>query len=551
MVDENRRPTLRRAIADARKRAERHLQWRRQLLEEYAGPRYGVQRGTDSVRRVPINALYFLAATLVPLLAYRSPQALIEAKKAELRQHTRIIESLLNRHFEDIKLAKTLQRVVLDSIFGPGVMIQGLGVGGEMGVGEPFVDRVSPDDYFLDPLARDKDEATFEGDRLYLLRESMLSSPLFEGQEDVISKLPAKRQQEGKRAESIGGVAAGEPYAEIVEVERVFFPERREIQYVPATGESEEPLATIPFEAPVKSPYLMYGMNWVPDNPYPLPLGLAMVDAHELVKQVGQKIGEQAKRQKRVLLADATVDETESDAIQNAPDGSLIRVQSVDRYREVDYGGASKDNYDGLAILWDQFSRQAGNMDLMSGAKAQSETLGQDQMLYQSASLRVDYYASQLRDVVREICRGQAWYIWSDPVTQRQANYEVQGLSVSVDVGPGDLEGEFEDYVWDIEPYSMGPDDPKQQFVRTLQWFQNVALPAIQASPDVAINGEAIMKATAKMADIPYADEFVQPMSELVQQVQQQAGMVQQAGGQARGRPAEQERGQRLEQPNA
>ncbi len=158
------------AIRQSHKRMESFRDNRVEALNKYVGGRYGNKRDERGAARI-FNQIWAAASVYIPNLVTHNPRFRTRSSR-RFRREAWMVQEDLNRTAQDLDLAGTLRNIVTDSIFGVGIRKAGYHMGRPMSMGgrrvrrpELFVDRVSLDDYVIDPAARNYSQRTFEGDR--------------------------------------------------------------------------------------------------------------------------------------------------------------------------------------------------------------------------------------------------------------------------------------------------------------------------------------------------------------------------------------------------
>jgi hypothetical protein len=231
-------------------------------------------------------------------------------------------------------------------------------------------------------------------------------------------------------------------------------------------------------------------------------------DLHVLINKLARKQARQADRQKDLVLFDDRAGE-EAQRLRDAFDGEMVGVQSVDRYRQVSFGGEHPETYQHLTFLFEQLARVAGNVDLLGGLAPMSGTLGQDEMLFNSASVRVEDMRAQVREFTRRVGTKLAWFLWHDPlvdlplVAQAFSLCHVEPIRFSA----ATRKGEWLDYHFDVEPHSMNPDSPTRKYRRVLDWVRNVVLPTapLAEAQGLKLDVERLARLTGSLLNIEEA----------------------------------------------
>jgi len=517
------------AVRLASDRMKAYRASRLRFLREYAGPHYaGGAPGAPAGAPQPINLLFATVAIVVPNLVAGRVRVLVRPARPRHRAFAETFALALNHLLEEIDFTSALRRAVTDALFGAGIIKTGLCAGRALAglaepdgylhdPGQPFADPVDLDDYVLDAHARDREHAAFEGDRYRLPLRYVLDSGLF--RRDLAERLapaPAGAEAAAGRAADLsagtdGPAAAAGPLVPHVELYDLWLPHENAVVTLPA-GEAAPAgfLREAEWSGPERGPYEMLGFHWVPSNVLPVPPVAAVYDLHVMINKLARKLGRQADRMKTVLAYDgAAVDDAQR--IVDAADGEAVKVSSVDRVREITFGGADERGYEHLAFLRQYFSEIAGNTDLLGGLRAASQTLGQDEMLWSGASVRIEDMRQQVHAVTRRVVAKLAWYLWTDPLIELPlVKRDPGGAETAVTFCPEAREGDFLDYSFDIEPYSLRPDSPSAQYRRLLRWLTDVVLPTAPLAGDrgAALDVPRLVELAARKLDLGPADEL-------------------------------------------
>jgi hypothetical protein len=478
---------------------------RHMFLKQYAGPYFAVRQAKEaSATATPLNMIHSLVSVVLPHLVSGCPKAMIVARRPELKEAAEIFSLAWDRMAVDIDLGSTMRTIVTDAMFGAGIIKVGLCQSEENAAaaqepegylhdnGRPFADAIDLDDYIIDPDARDRQAAAFEGNQYRLPLQYVLESGLYDRR--AAGRLaPVNSPKDG----------AIEPMVELIDL---WLP--RENAVVTISADTDSPagiLRRVEWDGPERGPYEVLGFHWAPNNVMPIPPVAMIFDLHAMINKIARKISRQVERQKDLVLFDERcVDEAQR--VRDAADGELVGVQSVDRYRQLSLGGADQRGYEHLAFLFEQFSRLGGNIDLLGGLATQSKTLGQDEMLFANATIRIEDMRQQTHQFTRRFGAKLAWHLWQDPLIE----LPLARNGVMATFRPEERRGEFLDYIFDIEPYSMTQDSPTRRYRRIVEWIDRVVLPTadIAAKQGRTLDAAALAKAAAKMLNIDEAQHL-------------------------------------------
>jgi hypothetical protein len=483
-------------------------------IKQYVGNHYS---DGGSERVVPTNFLELAVTIYVRQLAARAPSVMISTDDAALRPYALDFELALNQLPEEINLSATLRRAVVEAMFSFAVVKVGIASSGRVVLGQdygkPFVDLVPLDDYFCDMSAKTRDSIQFEGNDYWIgvdeARE-MFSKTVEPDQHTVVGA-----QGEG-RAESVSSGEGASIYQDRVWLRDVYLPrERRMITY---GVKSKTVFRDEPWTGPDSGPYRMLGFSDVPGNLLPLPPVALWIDLHELGNSLFRKLGRQAEAKKTVAAFGGGNDES-INSLKRAADGEGIRYDGQ-KPDAITVGGIDAPTLAFYLQVRDLFSYFGGNLDSLGGLSPMADTVGQDKMLTEAASARVKSMGESVVDFAKGIFADLAWYEWQDPVGERKVAKPIAGTDMSIPVkwSAETRKGDFDDYNFELDVYSMQDDTPstKMQKIGTaLERFVFPILPNIEAQGG-QVDFEALIALIAQLSNISELTDivkFVRPMA--------------------------------------
>jgi len=520
-------------------------------IEAYVGPDYSANSGNAKAR--PLNMVYQQLESVIPYIVTQNPTADISTYEDMLHGFTYRLERVMEWLMDEIGLAQTFQRLFMDAMIGLGVLKCGHDAGrkrpfrrGTMAY-RPYVCDVSLDNLVMDPDAMLRDECRFMGDKYPVDREwaqdtwPQMADRIAASVDSDENKHARKLTQKGDHSEAL--------YQQFRVID-IWLPAPNPI------GKNQAVIVTVPAEGPEGTmqplesinsddwgPYETLGLSPVPDNNMPLAPITALAALDELINAGGRKLQRQYEREKTILTAESAA-EKDAKRVMNASDGSVVLVDNVDRIKEQTFGGANEKGYVFTQFLMEMFSRQGGNTNLLGGIATQSKTLGQDQILAENSSLRILSMKTKLYDVARRVMRRLAKNIMQDteidvvlkPIISEDLRALVGGPAERFTaMGRDESMAHYEDFIFDIEPYSMEPEDPQKRIANLLLLVNQVILPTLQLS---AMQGRmpnipALVETVGKELRVRELDAIYPPPGP--PQMMPQAG--QPGGGAQAGRP--------------
>lgn len=482
------------AIMFSRRKMQPFRENRLRAIRQYVGTNYS-ENGADD--KVPINLLEQAINIYRRMVAANRPQVLVRSKNADLKAESSDFEAVINHHLDEMGFEETLQRWVLDSMFGLGVVKVGLtpGRAGEIDgfthdVGQVFVDNVDFEDFCFDMTAKRWDQVQFCGNRYTLPYEMAMDMKLFGKKELTPNPYVASTNEQGdERVNTLqtGGETMGtEQYMPVIELWDVWLPYENVIVTVQADEHAggfynNEPLQVIDWAGPEVGPYHLLSMGDVPGNIMPLSPASLLIDLHELVNRLFRKLGRQAERQKTLTVVAGGAEE-DGRRIVNASDGDTILSDRPEATREMKFGGVDSPSLAFMIQLKDMFSYLGGNLDSLGGLAPSAKSGKHDSLLRQSASVRIDDMQARTTNAVRKVVESVADYLYYDPAPSTRVYRDIPNsdLSVKVDFNPDIREGDLLDYAIDIAPYSLQSRSPGERLTAINELMTGVIMPMSQ-----------------------------------------------------------------------
>jgi hypothetical protein len=514
------------AVNDGFTRVRRVKSARIKFLRAYAS-RHHSNSGSDKGKADPLNLIFQATQTLVPNLVYNDPKAGITSKFLDYKPYAETLALAANHAAVEIRLREALRKVITDSIFLFGIMKSGIAAGDQVvwtgneytDVGQVYSERVDADDYVLDPMARDRDEAWVEGNKFRIPKKIALESGIVD--KPMAERLSANYSfpfQPNKHASQI----TGEPKAtwsdanelvEFIDLVELYLPKDRRlvtIPFDPSGGTTDVYLKDVEYEGPEAGPYDMLGFAYIPDNPFPVAPAMVWYDLHEAINKVVRKQMRQAERQKTVLAYEGTAWEDAQDIV-DSDDGDSVRVDNVDAVKEINFGGANDDGYKYVEWAQGKFSEMAMNIDLLSGSGTSEPTATQSELVSANSSIRLADMQNMVYDFTAQIFKKITFYLHTDPMIELPLIKRTQGVEEQVFYTPEMREGDWLDYNITVIPFSMARADPNVKVRRMLEFFSSV-IPALASAAQMlgpALNLEQAITIMGREMAIENLDEII------------------------------------------
>ncbi len=506
---------LRRALRLAYKDATPFRRFRRLAIEQYAGSHYGNQ----STRAVPANMIELMVNVLTRSLVASVPRVMVTTEVTKLKKPSAVmIELGMNRLLKDIDFGDTHRAFVKDAMFSLAIIKvddEKVGEWTEPETGEvyelkmPTADTVSFDRWVHDSAATKWRDLQFMGHRFQMDEQearSMYRGKIKEG--DVKEETVDRGTEDGEVADMAKeSMTAREDYRKKVEAWDIFLPRERMIAtFKSGEGVDDmfgEYLGTRDYEGPKRGPYIPLRLSDVPDNIMPLTPVATQYDWHEFINSGYRKLLRQALAEKTVGGYQKGSGKDDAERIMGAGDLQMIGMDNPESVKEYRFGGASQSL---LAIImhgYDRFMSMSGNLDALGGIQAQSGTATQDTLLEKNATKRLEDMQEQVINATKQVVESLAWHIVRNPLFEIPVTYEIMGRKTDLTFTEENIQGEYLDYNFNIDPYSLQHRSPGEVFNQLVGLLQGLLMPAAEqmAAQGVTLDWTQIIEQLSKLSN--------------------------------------------------
>jgi hypothetical protein len=484
----------------------------------------------------PLNLLNSAVSTLVPQLVFNRPKINGRSNILPYRDYAEMLGMATSDLAKRIKLRDTLRRTIFDAVYMAGYIKTGLARsdqyivmdGVEVAVGQPYAERVDPDNMILCPWAEDWREQVIVGDRFKVDVDDLEALGL--NMDELLKVAKDSAQTKRVKVSELSGKSGGEEkdsdIRTFIELCEVYLPKENIVVTMPyyADGKADTFLSVAEYSGPDTGPYHQLGFTPVSNNLVPVaPAGL-WYDLHQMGNRMARKVALQAGRNKRVLAYEDEASE-DVEAIAEANDGETVRVRDINKIKELEYGGVTEKSYEQMEWIKRNFSEQAGSIDLLGGQGSNVPTLGQAEMLQANTSVKLGDMQGIVYDFTADVSRDLAFYLHTDPLIELPMIRRKDGQEQQVVFTPEMRRGDFFDFTFEIEPFSMARPDPNTTVRRKMEFVTNAIPAAAQAAmmfgPGFRVG--AFLKSLARDVQMEDLDEWLDDVAVqqwLVQKIQ-------------------------------
>lgn len=483
-----------------------------------------------SRKRLPLNFIKLATGIYLRQLAARAPTAFVTAEQRELRPTAANFELSLNQIPKEVGLQQTMRDTVLEAMFGVGIVKCGLHRVGTLlnhDYGQLFLDLVTLDDLVLDMSAQRWDAIQYIGNSYWVDYKELMEGSWIE--DDAKKDLKADTftvigDQGETRAEDVQLNETATLYRDKVQLRDVFLPAEQLV--VTYAVKAKKLLKTIEWAGPASGPYIKLGFDEVPGNLMPVAPVNVWRDIHDIANVLIRKLSKQADDQKNVPAFGGGNDES-VDAFKAANDGDGIAYTGPEP-KMLSIPGPDTQTLGFFLQVREIASWVGGNIDLLGGLGAQSETLGQDRLLTESASAQLRDMSAKVVDFSKAIFEQFAYYEWSDPVKRRKITKNVPGSTLGVEMfwDKGMKKGKLKDYMIDIDVYSLQDNSPSTKMQKLTLFIERIILPLMPAieAQRAQLDVQTIIRHAASFSDFPEGKDLVVWANEELDQESGQGG---------------------------
>lgn len=525
LSDPEKRGRLFKAIKASRDALEKHRRVRKLMVEHYCGSWYDTTTPQDD-GKILVNLMNQTARIFTVALAANNPQVLVSTPRMETLPFARRFEVNLNKLISDMALDQTFRAIVLDAFFciGCGVVMMrdtdtrfhGLLESEEdvwLDPGEPWLNRVSLDDLILDMPAKERNKMRFCGHRYRADYEKVMDEPGYS--KKVKNKLkPTSREafdSAGSTREIGIDPSEDNDLKDMVWLQDLWIAENKSIVTMACDQPDLEPLIEREWKGSQSGPYKFMSLGDVPDRIIPASPAVNLFGMHLQQNRLHVRM-EADSDAHRITNVYPPGMEDDAERLRTAVRNGWYRAKSPEQIKQFETGGVDQRDMALATFIMDEYDRFAGNLQAMGGLGAQASTATQEQMIYGELSRNVADMRMAVVSFASDCILDLGRLMWEDQTLEIQSSIPVgnSGMEFKSNWTPDYRVGEFEDYEFRVEPYSMVFKTPEQKLQELFQVLQQIAplWPMFQAS-GATLDAEAIVDEIARLKNRPEFKRFI------------------------------------------
>ena len=518
------RGRLLKAVKASREELEKHRRVRKLMVEHYCGSWYDTTTPQED-GKVLVNLMNQTARIYTVILAANNPQVLVSTPRMEMLPFARRFEVNLNKLISDMALDQTFRAIVLDAFFclGCGVVtmrdtdtrFHGILESEEdvwLDPGEPWLNRVSLDDLIVDMPAKERTKMRYCGHRYRADYEKVMDEPGYS--KKVKDKLkPTSRESfdsTGSTRDIGVDISEDDDLKEMIWLQDLWIAENNSIVTM-ACEQDIEPLIERDWKGSQAGPYKFLSLGDVPDRIIPASPAVNLFGLHLQQNRLHVRM-ESDSDAHRVVNVYPPGMEDDANNLRTAKRNGWYRGKSPEQIKQFESGGIDQRDMALAQFTQDEYDRFAGNLQAMGGLGAQAGTLGQEQLVHGELSRNVADMRMSVVSFASDCILDLGRLMWEDQTLEIKSSIPVgsSGNEVPADWTPENRVGEFEDYGFRVEPYSMVFKTPEQKLQELFQVLQELAplWPMFQAS-GATMDAEAIVDEISRLKNRPEFKRFI------------------------------------------
>lgn len=525
LANDEKRGRFLKAIRSSRDAMEPFRRVRKELIKDYVGSWYS---GGGAENKTLVNLINQTARIYTVALAANRPQVMVSTPHLENIPFAHRFEINLNKLISDMSLDQTFRSILLDAFFclGCGVVMMrdtdtrfhGLLESEEdvwLDPGEPWFNRVSLDDLILDMPAKELTKMRYCGHRYRADYEKVMAEPGYD--KKVKEKLrPTSRQHHdsvgaARDMATGGGPAEDDDLKDMVWLMDVWIAENNSIVTMACDQHDIPPLIEREWIGSQAGPYKFLSLGDTPDNIIPTSPAINLKGMHDLMNRLHRRMEDDSDAHRVVNVFPPGM-EDDAERLRTSQRNGWYRAKSPEQIKQFESGGVDQRDMALASFLQGEFDRFAGNLQAMGGLGAQAATVGQEELIHGSVSKNVADMRMATVTFASDCILDLGRLMWADQSLEIKSSMDIAntGIQVRSDWTPEYRVGEFENYEFRVEPYSMIFKTPEQKLQELFQVLQEIAplWPMFQAS-GASLDAQAIVDEIARLKNRPEFKKFI------------------------------------------
>lgn len=492
---------------------------RTEMIRDYVGSWYST-RGARC--ETLVNMMNQTARVFSRFLAANNPRVKVVSENPQNWSFGKRFEINLNKMIVDMELDASLRLMILDAFFCMGIAKVTLADSGKgiqesedvwYDIGEPWVERISLDNAILDVAANSLTKMRFCGDIFRCSLEKLNDDHSYSRR--IVKRLrPTSKHSHDDNEDLAARIAAGDVVDDdelepMVTLQNLWIPDRDgrgggQIATF-ACDTDYPPLRSSRYKGTQSGPYKFLSLGFVPDNIIPSSPASNLKGLHDLINRNARKLDKQSRMLKENPVYEPGGEE-DAERYEQARYGQWVKSRNSKGVNVIKIGGPDGNLAAFQLSMMDTYDRVAGNMKAAAGLGPQAATLGQEEIIQEQVAAQQADLQFHVVKFASDICWELGNLMWQDEFLEIESSIEVGKFGDTIDTSwrPGNRKGEFSQYDFRVEPYSMIYRTPQQKVQEIFGVMRELApmWPMFQAS-GVSLDVADFMDVVADLLDRP------------------------------------------------
>ena len=422
---------------------------RERFLKAASGTLFPHAREIDSGLHDILGLMRQAAEAMAMTMAAQQPKILITPSRVAHLPFADHFERALDRYTRTMYLGRVMQSCVRNAFYGLGVakvhMANGAAVQIEsdewMDPGHPYVGSVSQTHFNYDTEATDFRLCSYISDRYYARFDDVIENKEFNGRvRRQLKTFGAQNMAEAQQEEwgdSLSGYSSmNSQFYDMIYLADVFCPKEGVVYTYPVDAQynfiTDDPLMDLEWDGSETGPYFTLNLGPIPDKTTPSAPAQNLYLLHNLINTIYRKLRDQVDRQKNLVIG-RKGGEDDLDEVLNLEDGEGATLNEPESITQLNMDGPNQSNFAFGLNAMQQFSKQAGNLELKTGTGAQADTAAQEGMLAQGVGRMESGYQSMFHEFAKDVIKQLGKLLFLDNVTEVPMTQQIEGTDISYD----------------------------------------------------------------------------------------------------------------------
>ena len=153
----------------------------------------------------------------------------------------------------------------------------------------------------------------------------------------------------------------------------------------------------------------------------------------------------------------------------------------------------------------------AGNLQAMAGLGPSADTATQDKLIHGAVSKREANMQYRVVAFTEQICSDLGQLLWNDPFAEMPEQREINSYKFDISWTPELREGNFLQYNFAVEPFSMAYKSPSERINNINMFVQQMVMPLMPNIQEMGgmLDAQELVELYAELMDLPRLKDII------------------------------------------